>query len=175
MEEPRLAATREKREYNALLAVREYVDDIVKTCFATYDSIKKLCDQDEAANEGVKYEYREYKYHKSYSAGCDISITSKEYKTERFDTFEAYQAASNGGLLKNLSKLKIDLNLSYQTGKEGSLSDHNHEFELVFEPELTTISYSANYEEPHMKSVYEQLQQKLDAFPATYTIFTGGD
>ena len=38
MQETRLASIKDEKEFTNILAVREYVDDLVKYCFGMYDS-----------------------------------------------------------------------------------------------------------------------------------------
>lgn len=172
MEEFRRNSIKEKKQYTSLLAVREYVVDLAKSCFATYDTLQKRMDEEAEKNEPLKYEFRTYRYHKHFATGCSVSVSGDNYRSNSYESFEDFQNTINNGHAQGVASLTIELNLSYRSGKEGELVDHEHEFKIKFEPAETTLSYEANMEEPEMRAIHAQLQKKLDDFPSTFTIFS---
>lgn len=168
--EVRPASVQDIKEYTNLLAVREYVDDLVKYCFGMYDSFDKTVKDDEARNEQLKYELRTYQFHHSYSAECSVHVyanSSTDYKT-----YDAFASALNNGHIQGINDLTLRLDLSFRRGSYNQLEDHDHKFTIKFSPELCKFSYEANYDDPAMTAVRDKLIGKLENFPATTTIFS---
>lgn len=170
MEESKPAAVRKNKNFTCLLAVREYVEDIVKNCFALYDSFKKTMDEDEKKNEQLKFEFRNYNYYHSYADCCKVHAYGIGISND-YEDYQTFVSALNGGLIQGINELKITLNLSFRTGTHEHFVDHNHEFKITFKPEITTIVYEANFDDATMNGFYDKFVAKLDDFPATVTIF----
>ena len=171
MQESKPAAINEQKDYSSLLAVREYVDDLVKNCFSLYDSFMKAIRDDEAKNEPLKTEYREYKYYHDYQSQCQVYVRTQS-GSKFYKDFANYSTAATSGIIQGIDVLEIKLNLSYKSGKFDSLIDHEHEFIIKFRPENSEFIYNANYDDSAMNSIRDKIAEKLDAFPATNTIFT---
>jgi len=171
MQESKPAAIRKTKEYTSLLAVREYVEDLAKNCFALFDSFKKTIKDDEAKNEQLKFELRTYNYHTNYSETCTIRVRADGNSTDYKD-FPTFLSALNGGLIQGASELRIVLDMSYRSGLGNDLTEHDHKFTITFSPEKTAYVYEANFDDPTMNGLYEQILAKLDNFPATITIFS---
>ena len=171
MQESKPAAIRKTKEFTNLLAVREYVEDLAKNCFALYDSFKKAMNEDEARNEPLKYDLRNYNYHTNYSDVCEIHVRVNGSSTDYKD-FATFLSALNGGLVQGVSDMRILLNMSYRSGPNNSLVEHNHKFTISFSPEKTSFLYEANYDDPTMNGLCDQILAKLEDFPATTTIFS---
>ncbi len=169
MQETRLASIKDEKEFTNILAVREYVDDLVKYCFGMYDSFSRTVQEDEARNEPLKFELREYKFHKSFSSDCSVHIFpgGTDYKS-----YGEFVLALNGGNIQGIGELTLRLDLSFRRGSNNQLEEHNHKFTIKMSPELTKFSYEANYDDPTMNDIRDKLIAKLEAFPATTTIFS---
>lgn len=171
MQESKAAAISEQKEYTNLLAVREYVDDLVKNCFSLYDSFVKTVQEDEAKNEPLKMEFRNYKFYHDYSSECQIYVHTQS-GGKFYKDYTNFSNALAGGIIQGVISLEIRLNLSYKSGAFDSLIDHEHEFKIKFRPESTTFIYNSNFDEEAMKGIYNKILEKLDAFPVTNTIFS---
>ena len=172
MQDVRPTSIREEKEFNGLLAVREFVDDLVKNCFSLYDSFMKTVAEDEARNEQLKYDLREYQFHHSYSDECSVHIYAAGRGSSDYKDYNIFASALNGGQLQGIDDFSLRLNLSFSRGKEGALENHNHEFVIKMKSGVGSISYEANFDDPAMSNIYSKLVAKLDDFPSTMTIFS---
>lgn len=166
----RPASIQEVKEFTNLLAVREYIDDLIKYCFGMYESFSKTVQEDEAKNEQLKFELRNYQFHHSYSADCNVYVYGSNGNT--YKTYDAFAMALKSGHVQGITNLSITLDLSFRRGGYNTLEDHNHKFEMKFRPELASFSYEANYEDPAMSGIRDKLMAKMEDFPATTTIFS---
>ena len=172
MNNPRVEIVKEKLSYPNLLAVQEYVVDLVKFCFSLYGSFEKLVSDDTAKNEQLKLDFREYEHYKHYAAGCNVIISNSDFHTSRYNNYDEFDSLVKNGMLKKLSKIRIELNLSYRSGKFNALVDNENSFIIVLEPSASTFEYSANHETSDMREIFTRLKAKLDDFPATLTVFS---
>ena len=116
MENTSPATIKNNHDHTNLLAVREYVDDLVKYCFGIYASFQKTQAEEEQRNERLKLEYREYQFRKSYGAHCNVTIYGGGQHTD-FKDYASFQSALLGGMILELDYLQISLNLSHYVGK----------------------------------------------------------
>ena len=173
MNESKPAAIQDLKEFGNLLAVREYVADLTKYCFSLYDSFKKTCADDEARNEPIKYELRNYNFKSGYSNQCTVVTYTEGYHNNAdYKDYTTFASAVTNNLLQGLAELRITMNLSYRAGTSNSLTDHNHEYIIKFRPEGCSFEYKANYDDPAMNDIRDKLVEKLNQFPTTTTIFT---
>lgn len=166
----RPASIKDEKEFTNLLAVREYVDDLVKYCFGMFDSFSKTVQEDEAKNEPLKFELREYQFRKSYSQECSVHVRNNGIND--YKTYDAFNMALNSGHIQGCDGLNLFLDMSFRRGKDGALEEHNHKFTVKFNPDGSSFSYEANYDDPTMNGIRDKLIAKLEAFPATTTIFS---
>ncbi|MCQ2571216.1 MAG: hypothetical protein MJ154_03140 [Candidatus Saccharibacteria bacterium] len=166
------ASIQEIKNYSNLLPVREYVDDLVKNCFALYDSFSKTIQEDEARNEQLKFDYREYNFHHSYAADCSVHVYRKAGGSNDYKTYDAFSMALNSGNIRAVRTFTLRLNMSFRRGKNNALDDHDHVFEIKMTPDGSTFSYEANYNDPVMNDIRDKLIEKIEGFPATTTIFS---
>ncbi len=171
MQESTPAAINEQKDFTNLLAVREYVDDLVKNCASLYESFAKTVKEDEEKNEPLKPEFREYKFKHNYKDKFQVIVFS-DGSSKFYEDYANYSVAANGGGLQGVSSLEIRLNLSYKSGKEGGFIDHDYEFRIKFEPGKTSFKYTANFDDPAINGIRDKLLEKLEAFPVTNTIFS---
>ena len=158
--------------YPDLLAVREYVEHLVSFCDQTYRKFTKLTEDDAAKNEPLKYEFREYNYKKSWPFEFRVHFWTNSMVSVDFDNESAFRAAVNNGQLNDISKLIIDLGLSFGRGKEGSVTEHKNEIKIEFAPNNTKYTRVSSFADPEIDEIEKQIISALEDFPSTKTIFT---
>ena len=158
--------------YPNILAVREYVENLVRFCDGAYRAFMNKVIEEEKKNEPLKYEHREYKYKKSYGTWMKIYISTNNSVSLEYDDDGAFRTAVNNGKLNNVSSLNIELNLDFGKGKEGSIEDHKNEFRIEFRPYNIKFVRNSNYTDPEMDELEKQIVKLMEDFPATKTIFT---
>lgn len=171
MENTSPATIKNNHDHTNLLAVREYVDDLVKYCFGIYASFQKTQAEEEQRNERLKLEYREYQFRKSYSEHCQVVIYAGGQRTE-FTDYANFQSALLGGMILGVDYLQISLNLSHYVGKYDSRDEHQHEYTIRFEPAKSYFLYAANMDDQNMNIIETQIEERLNSFPASITIFS---
>ncbi len=117
---------KEKIYYLNLLAVKEYVDDLIKYCEEQAKSLQQKIEQDEQKNEQLRYDYQDYLYHSMFSTGLTIRAYDDHLRSLEYKDFASYQAAQS--TLSSLRFLNIELNLDYRSGKNAEMIDHTHHF-----------------------------------------------
>ena len=158
--------------YPNILVVREYVENLVGFCDRVYRAFIKKVAEEEEKNEPLKYEHREYKYKKSYGMRMKVYIWTNSSVSLEYDNEGAFRAAANSGKLNDVSSLKIELDLDFGRGREGSIEDHKNEFRVEFRPYDIKLVRNSNYADPEMDELEEQIVKLMEDFPATKTIFT---
>ena len=171
MENTSPATIKNNHDHTNLLAVREYVDDLVKYCFGIYASFQKTQAEEEQRNERLKLEYREYQFRKSYSAHCEVVIYAGGQRTE-FTDYANFQSAMLGGMILGVDYLQISLNLSHYVGKYDSRDEHQHEYTIRFEPAKSYFLYAANMDDQNMNIIETLIEVCLNSFPASITILS---
>ena len=161
---------KEKLYYLDLLAVKEYVDDLIKYCDEQAKSLQQKIDQDAQKNEQLRYGYQEYSYYGVYSTGLVIRVYDEHLRMIDYKDYASYQAAQS--TLTSLKFLTIELNLDYRSGKNAEMVDHTHHFEIRLEPNASYFECEMSENDEEFRDVRQTIINKLEAFPAVRTIFS---
>ena len=163
---------KEKKNYRDLLAVSEYVDDLMKYCEQQYAALTTKIANDAAKNEQLRYDYQEYEWKESYNTRYRITVYDAVHSFVYFDTFAAYKDALAKKTITAPSYVEIELNVSYRDGRATNLADHKREFIIRFEQNKSYFAYESNEEDENFNAIRDAILNKLDQFPAVRTIFS---
>lgn len=163
---------KDKKSYRDLLAVSEYVDDLIKYCEQQYTILATKIANDAAKNEQLRYDYQEFDWKESYDTKFRITAYDAVHSFVYFDSFAAYRDAAAKHTLSALNYIEIELNLSYCNGRAASLIDHKRDFVIRFEQNDSYFAYESNEEDENFNSIRDAILNKLDQFPAVRTIFS---
>lgn len=160
-------------DYSNIVPDISSVSYLVQYCNSLFQYFMNLMTEDEAKNERLKYEYREYSYKKLYDTNFSIiakdagSVLAKaEYKN-----YESFSTAIAEGHINHLGKLIIELNLSYSSGKDGALVKHENKFCITFAPYDIKFSRSSNMKDSNMDEIENNINEILKKFNVQNTIF----
>lgn len=163
---------KEKKYYLDLLAVKEYVDDLIKYCEQQANDLRRKIERDTQKNEQLRYDYQEFEYQEYYNTGLNIRIYDNNINTADYDDFASYQNASTNQIFNDLRNLTISLHLNYRSGKSSAMIDHIHNFVIRFEPNASYFEYELSDTDEEYRDVLDTITKKLEAFPAVRTIFS---
>lgn len=163
---------KDKKMYYDLLAVSEYVNDLIKYCEQCYKDYRNKVTEDEAKNEQLRYDYQEFSHKESYSSAFNVQVYDAVHSFIDFSSLEEYQAAVIKHTFTAPKHVKITLDTSFRSGKSGSLIDHKRVFEIWFEQNRSYFAYESNEEDESFNSIRQTIEKKLDQFPAVRTIFS---
>ena len=160
-------------DYSNIVVEAEAVSVLVKYCESYYNQFVAMCDEEEAKNEKLKFEYKNYQYKKTYSMGLEIKIREKDgdYSGTSCKTYESFVEAINAGHLKNVDSLTIDLNLSYKRGKDIETKDHENRFKISFKPYEIVFTRKSNFTDSYMDQIENVINEILKKFRVQNTIF----
>lgn len=162
---------KEKKYYLDLLAVREYVDDLIRYCEQQARILQQKIKQDEEQNKRFNYDHQNHSYYEYYNTGLDISTYDGHIGFSNFEDFASYQNAL-GSSITELRHVTVKLHLNYRSGKNDALVEHIHNFKIHFEPSASYIESEFGDTDEEYRDVYDTLIKKLEAFPAVRTIFS---
>ena len=164
-----------KYDYSNVIPDKEHVKVLVQYCFAVYNQLLKLFEEDEIKNEKLKLEYKTYEYKKHYKAGIEIHVKERakagEFLGSTF-TFKDFKSFIDYIERKpNLASLKINLDLSFKRGQEFKDNEHLNLFKIIFEPYNITFTRESNCEDESMNQIEQYIKSVLDRFNTQDTIF----
>ena len=85
-------------DYSNIIPNKEYVKVLTQYCFAVYNQLLKMFDEDQKKNERLKSEYKNFEYLKHFSTGIEISVKERakegQYIGSSFD-FKDYKSFVN--------------------------------------------------------------------------------
>lgn len=153
-------------EIKAILYLAQY-------CEAYYKQLVKLVEEDEAKNEKLKYDYRNYMFKKSFSSRFEVTIKKRDanYTILYCKTYESFVNAVNEGHANNVNGITITLDLSYERGKEFYTKKHDNLFIISFKPYEIIFSRKSNYEDENMDQIENSINEVLKKFNVQNTIF----
>ncbi len=137
---------KDKKSYRDLLAISEYVDDLIKYCERQYATLSTKISNDKAKNEQLRYDYQEFEWKENYDARFRITIYDAVNSFLYFDRFTAYHDAMTNRTIVAPNYVEVELNMSYQNGKNASLIQHKRIFVVRFELNNSYFSYESNEE-----------------------------
>lgn len=159
-------------DYSNSIPTAQNIAYIVQYCENVYNQFKKNIEEDEQKNERLKYEYKNYNFKRAFTEKFEVQIKQKEtYKTIDCKNYSSFVECINNGLLKSVDSLKIELYLDYKKGKEGSLQEHNNQFEISFKPYDIKFTRNSNFQEENMNQIENNINTMLTKFQAANTIF----
>ena len=158
--------------YPNILAVREYVENLVSFCDKACRVLQGKIDEDERKNESLERDRRKYDYKQVYGTGLRVFIMNKSGAHSTYDNESAFRAAATSGRLNDVTMLEIDLSLSFGRGIGDEIDEHHNKFSFSFKPYEIKFTRDSNFSNPEMDELEEQLIKLLEDFPATKTIFT---
>ena len=161
-----------KLEYRDLLAVGEFVNDLIKYCEWQHTSLLQKIAEDEAKNQQFNYSYQEFQYKESYNTKFQIRAYDGAQGFVDYDSYGAYHTAALNKTLKALKSVTVKLNMSYRSGKNNALVDHKREFEVHLEQNNSYFAFESNEEDKEFIHIRDTIVSKLDQFPAIRTIFS---
>lgn len=163
---------KDKKMYYDLLAVSEYINDLINYCEQCYKEYRNKVAEDEAKNEQLRYDYQEFSYKESYSAAFGIQVYDAVNSFIDFSSLEEYQAAVTKRIFTAPKHIKVSLNISFRSGKSGNFTEHKRVFEIWFEQNRSYFAYESNEDDESFNSIRQAIEEKLDQFPAVRTIFS---
>ena len=164
---------KEKLPYLDLLAVQEYVDDMIKYCEQQYLSLKKKIDADKQKNEQLRYDYQEYQYEEYFDTDFKIHAYDNQTSFTDFKDLNSWQSAFNSKMFAELRYVEVNLNLCWRSGKKSEkMEEHIHKFTVRFEPNASYFSYELSNNDEECRDVYQTIINKLEEFPSVRTIFS---
>ncbi len=167
--------TQINHEYDYSNSVPEIssISYLVQYCDTLFQHLLSLIQEDEAKNERLNYNYKEYMFKKSLETGFDVSIKEKGSYTGGFscDDYKDFVNAVQNGLLNNIDRLVINLSMSYRRGKEGSLQQHDNFFTITFKPYEITFTRKSNFSDSNMDEIENNINEVLKKFKVQNSIF----
>jgi len=163
---------KEKVYYLDLLAVREYVDDLVRYCEDQAKILLSKIEEDEKKNEQLQYSYQEYNYYKMYSTGFKLYAYDENVHSVEYKSSAAFKDALNNKELSSLRHIDIELNLSFRSGKNGEMVDHVHNITIRLEPNASYLKCEYSEADDIYHGIRKAISDKLENFPAVKTIFS---
>lgn len=162
-------------DYSNIIPNKEYVKVLTQYCFAVYNQLLKMFDEDQKKNERLKSEYKNFEYLKHYSTGIEISVKERakegQYIGSSYD-FNDYKSFIDYIDRKpTLTSLKIELNLSFKRGGEYKTTEYTNVFIISFEPYNIIFSRKSNHEDKNMDQIEQYIKSVLDKFSTVDTIF----
>ncbi len=162
-------------DYSNIIPNKEYVKVLTQYCFAVYNQLLKMFDEDQKKNEKLKSEYKNFEYLKHYSTGIEINVKERakegQYIGSSFE-FKDYKSFVDYIDRKpTLTSLKIELNLSFKRGGEFKNVEHTNMFIISFEPYNIIFSRKSNHEDESMDQIEQYIKSVLDKFSTVDTIF----
>ena len=162
-------------DYSNIIPNKEYVKVLTQYCFAVYNQLLKMFDEDQKKNERLKSEYKNFEYLKHYSTGIEISVKERakegQYIGSSYD-FNDYKSFIDYIDRKpTLTSLKIELNLSFKRGGEYNNTEYTNVFIISFEPYNIIFSRKSNHEDKNMDQIEQYIKSVLDKFSTVDTIF----
>lgn len=162
-------------DYSNIVPDKEHIKILVQYCFAVYNQLLKLFEENEKKNERLKPEYKNYEYKKHYETGIEI-ISKERAKAGEFIgstfTFKDFKTFIDYIDRKpKLDSLKISLNLSFKRGQEYENTEHLNSFKISFEPYNITFTRKSNCEDESMDQIEHYIKSVLDRFNIQDTIF----
>ena len=158
--------------YPDILAVREYVENLVGFCDRALRTFLNKTEEDERKNQPLEYEKRNYEYKKSYGTGLSIHLYTNSGSSSTYNDENSFRSAVGGGRLNNVSFLNIILTLNFDRGAEGAVDNHKNEFSIMFKPYETKFVRDSNSSDPEMDQLEERIIKIMEEFPSTKTIFS---
>lgn len=155
---------------NALITI-ENLSYLIQYCDQLYKQLTSLILEDEEKNKPLKLEYRNYTYKKSYNQDFEIYIRGKGYNQITCKDYETFASAVKNKTLVNVNEIHIKLALFFRRGKESALEEHENDFIISIKPYDITLMRKANYRDPSMDLIENQLKSILNQFPVANTIF----
>ena len=157
-----------------ILAVREYVENLVAFCDGARRTLQKNIDEDERKNESVELSQRKYDYKKLYDGATNLRIFvyDNSGSSSNYDGESAFRAAASSGRLNDIAHLDIDLTLSFGRGIGNEIDAHKNVFSISFKPYDIKLVRDSNFSDPEMDALEEQLIKMMEDFPTAKTIFT---
>ena len=162
-------------DYSNIIPNKEYVKVLTQYCFAVYNQLLKMFDEDQKKNERLKSEYKNFEYLKHYSTGIEISVKERakegQYIGSSYD-FNDYKSFIDYIDRKpTLTSLKIELNRSFKRGGEYKNTEYTNVFIISFEPYNIIFSRKSNHEDKNMDQIEQYIKSVLDKFSTVDTIF----
>ena len=158
-------------DYSNVIATIDNVSILVKYCDQIANQFLNIIKADEERNERIKYEFKNFKYRKTYSETLEISISEKSFNRVSYKTYELFKKAISENKIKNLRELKITLNLDFFRGTYDNQNRHDNSFEISFEPYKITFIRKSNYKDDEMDDIENGINEVLKSFPTINTIF----
>ena len=159
-------------DFSNIIPTEESVKYLVEYLNGLNDKFSQIIKEDEEKNERLKYEYRVYTYKNHFSKGLSISIfTGSVGNYIDCNDYQSFESAIKDGNLKNVSRLRIDLNLDFARGMNNSLDQHENAFSIVFKPYDITFIRKSNHNDPIMNEIEKQIINILNQFPVANSIF----
>lgn len=162
-------------DYSNIIPNKEYVKVLAQYCFAVYNQLLKMFEEDQKKNERLKSEYKSFEYMKHYSTGIEIIVrervkegqfTGSSFAFKDYKSFVDYIDRKTG-----LDSLKIKLDLSFKRGGEFKNIEHINVFTISFEPYNIIFSRKSNHEDESMDQIEQYIKSVLDKFSTVDTIF----
>lgn len=158
-------------DYSNIITTAEQIGYLVQYCEQAYNQLLFLVEEDEKKNEKLKYEFKNYNYHKDYGTKFEVIIREKTYNNITCKSYSTYLEAVNSNQVKEVNSLEINLNLNYRRGKNDSLKDYENFFHITFKPYDIKFARKSNHSESSMDQIENTIKGMLDKFPAVNSIF----
>lgn len=158
-------------DFSNIVPTIEGIDYLVNYCYKMYNNLLNLCQSDEDRNKQIKYEFQHYDFKKHYTTNFEVYISDGNYKSTTLNSYDTFKEAVNKGLVNNVKKLKITLDMSYKRGDNNQMVEYNNTFIISFEPYLINLTRKANHNEENMQKIENDLISILKRFPTVNTIF----
>ena len=158
-------------DYSNIIPTSDCITKLVYYCDNIYNNFLNIIAEDEQKNERLKYEYKNYKYGKSYGMNFSILIHEKNYNIINCNNYDSYLRALNNKQLTNVNSLEISLDLNYKRGSTSDLKSHENSFKITFRPYEIKFIRKSNYNEEDMDKIEKTINTILNQFPKANTIF----
>lgn len=162
-------------DYSNIIPNKEYVKVLAQYCFAVYNHLLKMFEEDKKKNERLKSEYKNFEYMKHYSTGIEIIVRERvkegQLTGSSFDFIDYKSFVDYIDRKTRLDSLKIKLDLSFKRGGEFENKEYINVFTISFEPYNIIFSRESNHEDESMDQIEQYIKSVLDRFNTEDTIF----
>ena len=151
-------------EIDPIMYIAKYFDSL-------YNQLLELVAQDEEKNKKLTTEYKNFTYGKAFSASFEIAIRGTDFKTITCKSLAEFDSAVKNGTVKNVDRLKIELNMDFERGKGNNLVKNENEFLVIFEPYKITFTRTSNNSDSDMDAIEANINKIFERFKKMDTIF----
>ena len=157
-------------DYSNIVPEIDKVQLLVEYCSKVYENFIKLVDEDEAKNEKIKYEFKNYTYKRHFGEEFSVTIYH-EYNHVDCKNYQSFMELVSSNQVSNINRLDIELDINFKRGTGDNLETYENKYKISFKPYDIKFIRNSNRKDEEFETIEDNIKKILNVFKQQNSIF----